>query len=342
MPAMFVLTSNLLTRRDQVNKLMWLIMVAIFIKCVFGAVYVVDVLKFNISKVNEITEHTGSILMDAFFIYTISVFMFRNSGLKRLLLPLMSIAVVITFVATQRRSAFVALFFAFAMIALILYREKKTLFWMIIPPATVLFIIYAGIFWNSSSSIALPIRAIKSQLAPNQISERDRASDSYRIAENYDLYSTIRRTPIFGTGFGHMFDMVVPLPDISFFVWWRYITHNSILWVWANIGIGGFLAMLMFVGMTIMTGVRVIFRMPEGALKSAAFTATFYMVMHFLFAYVDMSWDNQSMIMMGIMSGLIGCLEYIVAQPVALQSRRWSWQAEPASQPSLLPFPGNK
>ena len=68
-----------------------------------------------------------------------------------------------------------------------------------------------------------------------------------------------------------------------------------------------------------------------------ALTATLYLVMHFLYAYVDISWDAQSMVYVGVMMGLINSLERIVEKPVPLKKKRWPWQPEPEPVPALVP-----
>jgi hypothetical protein len=52
-------------------------------------------------------------------------------------------------------------------------------------------------------------------------------------------------------------------------------------------------------------------------------------MMHFIFAYVDMSWETNSMVLVGTMMGLLNCLELVAAAPIALPARRWPWQPEP-------------
>jgi O-antigen ligase len=127
------------------------------------------------------------------------------------------------------------------------------------------------------------------------------------------------------------------MPDISFFGWWEYITHNSIIWVWMKTGVFGFVAMLFFVGTSIMTAARAAWRMPGGELSAVVLTSTLYIVMHFIYAYVDMSWDNQSMIYLGALIGLTSSAEYIVRQPVKIRPKRWSWQPDPQPPPGLRP-----
>jgi O-antigen ligase len=132
--------------------------------------------------------------------------------------------------------------------------------------------------------------------------------------------------------------VIVPMPDISFFIWWEYFTHNSILWIWTKAGAFGFLSMLFLIGQTVMVGMRLQLRMPGGDMSAIALTALTYIIMHFVYAYVDISWDAQSMIYVGIMMGLINSLERIVDQPVQQPSPRWPWQPAPPPTPRLRPL----
>jgi O-antigen ligase len=184
------------------------------------------------------------------------------------------------------------------------------------------------VFWNASGILALPASAVKSVLSPDSATE-DYQSNLYRIIENINTMYTIKSAPFQGVGFGKKFFIVRRMPDISHFIWWEYMTHNSIMWMWMKTGLGGFLAMLILIGAAIINGVRTIFRMPGDMMSVAALVATLYVVMHFTYAYVDISWDSQSMIYIGAMIGLINCLVRIVETPVPLAARRWPWQSHP-------------
>ena len=70
----------------------------------------------------------------------------------------------------------------------------------------------------------------------------------YRTVENLDINATINAKPLTGLGFGQKFYRPFPLPDISFFLFYEYIPHNSILWIWIKTGVGGFVAMLFLFG----------------------------------------------------------------------------------------------
>jgi O-antigen ligase len=115
--------------------------------------------------------------------------------------------------------------------------------------------------------------------------------------------------------------------------------HNSIIWVWLKMGVGGFVALLYFVGMALLVGVRALLRMPRDEMSAIALVATLYVMMHFIYAYADISWDAQSMLYMGMMMGILASLERIVAQPVFPPPKRWPWQPDPAPPAGLLPIP---
>jgi hypothetical protein len=313
LPMMLVLVSNLITNRAHVNIMMSMVVIALFIEGLVGVSFYFTTFKTN-PDINPalIMEHTAAIQMNSLFVFCLALWMYRGSFKARLLTLFLAIPVVFTFIMIQRRAAFLALLFALICMALLLYRENRSAFWIIVPATVLILSLYLVVFWNHSGSLGFAARAIKSQFASQQASLRDQQSDQYRRIENYDIYYTIRQAPLTGIGFGQMFYMVVPLPDISFFVWYRYITHNSIGWIWMKTGIGGFVAMLFLIGLAIMNGVRTLFKIQDRMMRAVVLTAVLYILMHFIYAYVDMSWDSKSMVYMGAMMGIISCAERIV------------------------------
>jgi hypothetical protein len=335
LPVMLILVSNLITTRRHVSLLIWTALLAMVLLAIYGDVYFFFTLKGSLEGVNEITEHAAAVRMNTLFVFILAVWLYKGSTIKRFVLPWLAPIALVAYFATQRRSAFLSLAIALVLIALILFKERRRLFWMIVPPLVVIFGLYVVIFWNSTSTLAMPAEAIKSIVAQNQASVEDQLSNMYRVIENVNTSFTIHRHPLTGVGFGNKFYIIVPLPDISFFTWWEYITHNSIIWIWMKMGVGGFLSLLFLIGYSIMIGVRVLLRMPGGDLSAVALTAIIYIVMHFIYAYVDMSWDTQSMLYIGMMMGLINSLERIAAQPAPLPMKRWPWQPEPKPLPGL-------
>ena len=339
MAAMLILASNLLTRREHLHYVMWAAMIALFIEGLIGSHYFLVKLKGSLAGVQAITEHSAAIHMNTLFVFAVSVWLYQGSAAKRLVLPLMIAPVLLTYLATQRRASYIALIIALIFIAILLFKENRRAFWLLVPPAALIGLLYLGAFWNSGSAVGQPARAVKSVIADDQADTRDQYSNIYRQIENLNLRFTMHQRPLTGVGFGQKFYTIWPLADISFFEWWEYLAHNSIIWIWLKTGVGGFVAMLYLIGTTIMVGVRTLWRMPRDDLSAIALTGTLYIVMHFIYAYVDISWDAQSMVYVGMMMGILSAMERIVGRPVAIPARRWPWQPMPEPSPSLLSFP---
>jgi hypothetical protein len=204
-----------------------------------------------------------------------------------------------------------------------LYRENRKLFFILVPTGATIFLLYLAAFWNNTGSIGIIARAVRSVVG--QPTARDAASNVYRDLENVNSMFNIKSSPIFGIGFGNKFHIVTPMPDISFFEWWEYITHNSIMWIWMEAGAGAFFAMLLLTGMTMIVGGRAVWNVPHGQMRAVALTATLYVFMHFTYAYADMSWEVVSMTFVGTMMGLINSLEVIAARSLPVQVKRWPW-----------------
>ena len=330
--ALLVLTGNLIETRAQVNTLFWIISIALFFKGIAGVNYVATELQWDMGAVERIAEHSMSIHFNLFFILMIAAWIYHDSLSRRLFMPLMSLPIWYSFFANHRRAGFLTLGIAAIVILLLLYREHRKLFWAITPTGTVGFFAYLAAFWNNEGSFGIIARAVRSVVG--QPTVRDAASNIYREIENLNSMFTISRVTLSGLGFGQKFYIAYPMPDISkSFAWWEYITHNSIMWIWMKIGMGGFFALLLLLGMSMTLGGRLIWIMPRGPMRAYALTATLYVLTHFVYAYVDMSWDTRSMLLVGTMLGLLNSLPLVLARPLPVPMQRWPWQSVPEADP---------
>lgn len=329
MLALLLFTANLIETRAQLSRLLWIIALLLFLKGIAGVMYVANVLQWDRTGVERIAEHSMSIHFNLLFVLVAAVWMYHDSTLRRLILPLLTPVVLFSFVANQRRAGFITLAIAVLIIVLLLYREHRKLFWFIAPTGGVAFLAYLAAFWNNTGSLGIMARAVRSVIG--QPTARDAASNIYRDIENINIMFTIQTAPLQGVGFGQKFYIIAPMADISVFEWWEYITHNSVLWIWMKAGAGGFYALLLLVGMAMIVGGRMVRTMPRGELRTAALVASLYLMMHFIYAYVDMSWDIRSMVLVGTMMGVLTALPGIAARPLPVPERRWPWQPDPAA-----------
>lgn len=308
LPIMLLLARNLLRTPQQINVAIWAVMLALFIEGLIGTYYYFHTLGADLSAVRSITEHSAAVQMNTLFLLAMAAWIYGASWRKRFLLPLMALALVVPYLATQRRAAFITLGLALVLMLVILFRERRRLFWILAPALFLGGVAYLAAFWNSSSALGLPAEAVRSVVSRNVGNVEDWSSNFYRILENANISYTLHNAPLQGVGFGNPFYIRVVMPDISFFEWWQYITHNSILWIWMKTGAGGFIALITLVGVAIMLGVRALWHLPGGDISAIAAVLLFYIIMHFTYAYVDISWDNQSMLYLGTAMGILSGL----------------------------------
>ena len=338
MPLIMILVSNLLKTPKHTNTLIWWAISALFVETLIGNHFYFFVLNRDLSLVDRIAAHSAAIHFNTFFVLLASAWIFRADLAKRLSSLLMLPFVTLTYLAMQRRAGFLSLGIALVLLIIVMYRDNRRLFFMVVPVLTIVGTVYTGIFWNSSGALGLPAQAVKSVFAQEQASAKDRSSDIYRQLENTNIAFTVHQEPLTGVGFGQPFYMIVRMPDISHFVFWEYITHNSVVWIWMKAGVGGFLSMLFLIGLSIMTGLHLLSRLTDPDLKAVLLTAILYIIMHFTYAYVDMSWDIESMVYVGVMLGIINVVERVALEPTAVPPRRWPWQPMPISKPAILPL----
>jgi hypothetical protein len=113
-----------------------------------------------------------------------------------------------------------------------------------------LFVIYVGAGWTSDAPAFKPVASIRTMISPDKNVAEAGADSSTRAREieNFNLSQTARQHPL-GTGLGHGYEEVIQGPDISTdFSLYRYIPHNSVLWMMATGGpLGFFLLWSLFV-----------------------------------------------------------------------------------------------
>jgi O-antigen ligase len=316
MPLLYLLVTNLFTRREQYRRLLWFVMVAVSVNAILAIFYYNSLSPSEFDGMESLVQHAATVPMDAMFILIAAAFIFkRSSPTLRRLLPVLAAPVVFIYVISQRRAAIVALFAGLVLVFAVLNWVNRRMFWRIAPVAVILVTCYVGAFWSSQSSAGFPAQAVKSVIAPGGVSERNQGSDQYRVIENHDILYTIKSSPLLGIGFGQKFLRPLPLPAISIFLLEDYKPHNSILSIWMKAGIGGFVAMLFLFGSALRAGTRAIIDNPRDGYSAFTLASVAFVLMYAVFAYVDMAWDAQTMVLLGLAFAQIDSVRLL--RPVA-------------------------
>lgn len=112
--------------------------------------------------------------------------------------------------------------------------------------------VYVAVGWSSHSRVFAPVATLRSMVEANED-----ASTRSREIENYNLSRTLAAAPIFGQGFGHEYVEVVKGPDVArAFSLYRFIPHNSVLWLLSVGGLVGFALLLQFFGVGVYLAAR--------------------------------------------------------------------------------------
>ena len=240
--------------------------------------------------------------MDFVFILLLGAIAYRSvPRWATLSLAVASIPIVIVYLTAQRRSAVVALAVGVLYLVISLFWRQRKTFFAFAPFVFVVGIGYLAAFWNSTSAAAFPANAIKTVIAPDEVSAADRSSNLYRQIELYDVWATIRFEPIRGIGFGKPFLRPIPLPNISTtFEFWAFFPHNSLLWLWTKLGFLGFVTFLYVIGRGLMLGAHRLRHAPDGIDAVMQLALSSFIAMYVVFMYVDIAFEPRNVTLLAV------------------------------------------
>jgi hypothetical protein len=321
LPIVYFLVSNTAHTARQYRRLLWTAFSAALGQSLLSLLYFLRLDPAARKDLEALGEHGSTVPMNALFVFFIAACLFKGTSVRnRIVLAAMVVPVGWVYLISQRRASIVG--FAVALVALgilLLWRQPKK-FWKVVPVSVLAMTGYVAAFWNSTGDAAFPAQAVKSVISPSQVSAKDRASDLYRLIENFDLNFTIRENKLTGLGFGQRFLRPINLPDISFFEFYQYIPHNSVLWIWVKTGFFGFATMLYLFGRAMMVGSYRLRRAVDPADVVAVTTGVLFILMFAVFAYVDIAWGASNMVYLGFAFAI--CVNYPLPAPAPVQAAR--------------------
>jgi len=150
---------------------------------------------------------------------------------------------------------------------------------------------YTAVGWSSSSKAFRPVQIARSVIS----SDNDRSTQT-RDIENFNLYFTLKQSPLLGQGFGHEYTEISRADDISVvFAQYRYIPHNSLLGLWAFGGLLGFTAIWLPLIAAVFLARRSYLRATRPQDRTAALMVVSTVIVYMVQAYGDMglqSWEG--------------------------------------------------
>ncbi|HEY8785687.1 MAG TPA: O-antigen ligase family protein [Candidatus Limnocylindria bacterium] len=309
----YFLTVNLVRDRDQVQIFMRLLVILTVVKAVEGLFNYVEMINGPV-WLEAVTAHEDVVFFDLAVVLAIGAFILGLRG--RLAYVLYATLPVIGAVEllTQRRVAFIALAGGIAAIgALLAYVEPRRTAILFGAASAALFL-YGIIAWDQQGLLAQPIRAVRSAFDPTSLNARDLSSNWWRELENTNIAYTLKQLPLTGVGLGQQYFFLREPPELTNFIYWRYMTHDAVLWVWLKAGILGFLAFWTWVAGSAIAGARLFRALPTPDLKLIAAVPVVLVVIQVIFSSVDLGLTySRNMIVLGVALGLTAYLAQFVA-----------------------------
>lgn len=216
----------------------------------------------------------------------------RHARTCLLLLPLLAAGMV----ANHRRIVWVELIAGLVVIlAVTPWTPPKRALARAAVLSSPLALIYAALGWSSKAPAFAPVQTLRSV-----VDSKADGSTAWRDWENYDLFYTIRQTPLFGTGYGHGYIEIVKLPDISqSYSLYRFIPHNAILGLWAYGGYVGFAMLTTMIVVGVFLAARAHAFAEHASDRTAALAALASIVVYLVHCYGDMglgTWTSVFMV----------------------------------------------
>jgi len=313
-PALYVIARISLRRPEHIAALLLVGLAATAVFAVEGAYRKIALINTGLLGTfpDLFYEHDDVIFLATFLIFASSAFVFRVQGRVRVLGVLAAPILAFTLLASGRRSGIIVLLVGLLVIALVLFIVKRRAFFANALPLLVVAGLFLALTWNAAGMVGQPARAIRSLYEPDP---RDAASNFYRLLETYDITATLQSDPLLGVGFGREFLMVAMLPDLSWWPFWRYETHNSVLWIWMKLGVIGYVVFWSIIGSGMSRAAFAAKRLTDPGLRSAALFCLVALVGTIVYGYVDLAFvSGRTTVLLGAVLGIIAVLERLDRQ----------------------------
>lgn len=306
---LYFLTANLVRERSQLVVLLWEFGLIVGVKAAQGIGNYIE-MRDSADSLEAVTSHEDVVFFGAAIGLTlVMALLVSRTRIFYVLCTLLPVILVCELL-TQRRAGFAALAVVLLVVAMMSFVERRRLTLILLGISLVGASLYSVAFWNSSSRLAEPLRIVRAVVDPNAVSWRDQSSDAWREIENSNIAFTMRQLPLTGVGLGQQYLFAVEPPPLTTFVYWRYIAHNAVLWVWLKGGPFAAFAFWWFVGLALIRGLRLYRGLSDPYLRAAAALPVLLVAAQVIFSSVDLGLTyNRTMTVLGVALGLTAPLQ---------------------------------
>lgn len=309
----YLLGYNLVRRKRDIRALFWLIIIAAGIKGVQGIYIYLIVLHGNLTGSNAIMSHEESFFFISLLLLLILLCLHYRYRPQLYAALLVTPFVLVSLIANQRRTDYIALLVGIVVAWLLIFVVKPTSRKMLIIVALVILLLgsaYVAVFSNSTGLFAAPARGVVSVFSNNG-SGIKADSNLYRTVEDTDLIYSVKQHPLFGLGFGKPYPEPIPLTTVfpgilASDMYYAYVPHNTIYWVWMRLGSIGFLIFWYLIGAIIVRGSLIARQLKDHYLQLVAIYIIGVTTMEIIVAFGDYQlFAFRNVIYVGLLVGVL-------------------------------------
>ncbi len=308
----YIVAANTVRTRRQVMILIGIAVLAISLFSVEGAyrrIALIDTGKLGV--VPEFAySHDDVIFLGTLLLIVLAQWVYGAPAWMKMAGLLLFVPITgYTLLATERRAGYIAIIIGFIAYALVFMMTHRKAFYTFVIPVVLAGIVYLPVFWNNTTMLGQPARAVRSLTAPDP---RDASSNLYRDLELINVRATIHSNGLLGVGFGNPFYFIVPLPDLSWWPFWHYEPHHNILWVWLKMGAIGFIIFFTLMGTALARCAHAVRTLMQPELRVFAMLTLSGIVMTLVFCYVDLGLvSGRVTVFLGTTLGTLSILDQI-------------------------------
>ena len=319
MCVMYFLAASLIRERKQLTVLLWMFALLVGVKALQGILNYQESLDLSYA-LEAVTGHEDVVFFDLAIV--LSLVMLALGVRTRFAYTLLALQPLIlgAEILTQRRVGFAALGTALLVLAVLFIAGNPRRGLLLAGVGALAIGAYVMVFWEQEDGpLAQPIRTLRAALDPTSVSARDLSSDNWRLIENRNIKFTIDAFPLTGVGVGGRYIQHEQPPSMTYvFEYWRYITHNALLWLWLKAGpLGGF-ALWFLVARVLLVGSAMYVRIRDARQRVIVLLPVALMTIQVAFSSVDMGLTHaRPMIVLGT---VLGASAFLFARTVSAES----------------------
>jgi hypothetical protein len=302
--ASYFVAVNLIRGRAHVLALLWVFVVIVGAKSVQG------IFNYQVSLglpygIETVTSHEDVVFFDAAVAYAVlAVVLGLRSKLTYALLAVQPV-ILLAELLTQRRVAFVALGTAMVTVAVLIFALRPRRGLLLVAAGVVTLGMYFAIFSEDTGPLGEPARAVRGVIDPSSTEHRDQLSNAWRDIEDRNIEYTIQQLPLTGVGVGQEYLFREEPPRLWGFTYWRYMTHNAVLWLWLKAGPLGAFALWFLVARVLLLTTRWAVHLADPWLRWAAAFPIVLLTCQIVFSSVDLGLTySRTMIVLGSVLGI--------------------------------------